>query len=102
MDHTVFKKKSIVSTLNREYYFVEFDIEQQTPVTIGNRTFRFRPTGKDTGVHKLAELIGTIDGTLNTPAFILMNSDFEILYRYGGYMDEEQLSKLLSLAKPSF
>ena len=102
MDHTVLQKKSIVGTLNSEYYFVEFDVEQQTPVTIGGRTYRFKPTGKDTGMHELAELIGTIDGSLNTPALVLMNSDFEILYRYGGYMDEEQFSALLNLAMHSF
>lgn len=95
MKNTSLKEDQIIRELNERFYFVEFDIEQREDVKLGDTVFKYKPTGLKTGTHELAELIGTIDGVLNTPSIILLNSDLEIVYRYGGYMDTEQLQVLL-------
>lgn len=95
MKNTSFEEKQIVQELNERFYFVEFDIEQKEEIKLGDKVFRYKPTGLKTGTHELAEVIGTIDGVLNTPTIILLNSDMEIVYRYGGYLDTKQLEVLL-------
>ncbi|GAB5407694.1 MAG: thioredoxin fold domain-containing protein [Balneolaceae bacterium] len=95
IDNTSFKEEEIIKSLNKNYYFVEFDIEQKISITLGGTTFKYNPTSIKSGVHELAEIIGTVDGVLNTPTFILMNSKFEIIYKYGGYLDTKQIQTLL-------
>ena len=98
VEQTSFTQKEIVETLNTKFYYVNFNIEQREPITLGEQIFRFKSSGINTGVHELAEAIGTIDGVLNTPTFIVLNSRFEIMYQYAGFLDSQQIEKLLKEA----
>lgn len=95
VEQTSFKQNEIVEALNTKFYYVSFNIEQREPIALGEQIFRFKSSGINTGVHELAEAIGTIDGVLNTPTFIVLNSRFEIMYQYGGFLDSKQIEKLL-------
>lgn len=99
VEQTSFTQKEIVETLNTKFYYVNFNIEQREPIVLGEQIFRFKSSGINTGVHELAEAIGTIDGVLNTPTFIVLNSRFEIMYQYGGFLDSKQIEKLLKEAE---
>ena len=92
---TSFKQKDIITTLNDYFYYIEFDIEQKEPVTIVEQKFVFIPTGVDAGIHQFAEAIGTVNGAVTTPTFVVLNSRWEILYQYNGFMDYLQIRALL-------
>ena len=71
------------------------DAEGEEDITYRGHTFRFRPTGRNTGVHELAEQLGTIDGQLNYPTLVALNTSNEIVFQYGGLMDAKELLAVL-------
>lgn len=97
MENTTLKKKGVVNQLNNNYYFVRFDGEQQEDVTLGGRTYTFKPSGNETGIHELAQALATVDGQVNYPTVVIVNEQFEILYQYAGYMRADEMEKLLKL-----
>ncbi len=95
VEQNSFRDSEIVNLLNNEFYLVIFDIETKETITFNGKEFRFKTTGLNTGVHELAEELGTIDGVLNTPTFVVMDDEFNSVYKYGGYLNANQLKKLL-------
>lgn len=102
VEQTSFKDKTIVETLNKNFYVELFDIETNHPIDWNGRTFTFKSTGIGTGVHELAEELGTIDGVLNTPTFMLMDKQINVIFRYGGYMDSKQILAMLQAVHSQF
>lgn len=92
---TSFKQKEIISVLNEDFYYVEFDIEQKNTITIGEQEFVFVPSGINAGIHQFAEAVGTVDGAVSIPTFVVLSSSWEILYQYNGYMNTNQIKKFL-------
>ena len=95
IEQTSYTNNQIVKKLNRDFYFINFDIEEREDIRLGSRTYSFKATGLDTGVHELAQWLGKIDGVLSTPTFIIMSPTYELLYRYGGFLDTTDIKTLL-------
>lgn len=95
VENTSFDEKEVINLLNSEFYFISFNIEYKETIKFGETNFKYNSAGLNSGVHELAEAIGTIDGILNTPTFVVLNSSFEINYRYGGFMDTKEILALL-------
>lgn len=93
---TSYKQKEITSVLNEDFYYVEFDIEQKNTITIGEQEFVFVPSGVDTGIHQFAEAIGTVDGVVSTPTFVVLNARWEIVYQYNGFMNQLEIREFLN------
>ena len=73
MKNTTFKDQKVELLLNDHFYFVSFDGESEEDVEFLGRTFKYKSTGKNTGVHELAEQLGTKNGTLNYPTLTFLN-----------------------------
>lgn len=99
VEQTAFRDRELINELNTSFYTVLFDIEYREEISWMNKLYRYKPTGVNTGIHSLAEHLGTIDGVLNTPTFIMMDGDLNIIYRYGGFMDTEQIYAMLMQTK---
>jgi len=95
MKNTSFKDESVVELLNKRFYFVPFDGEGKDEVVFMGRNFKYNPTGTKTGVHQIAEQLGTIDGQLAYPATVLLDPQFQIVFRHNAYLDAEQLLEIL-------
>ena len=93
---TSLKQKEIIAILNEDFYYVEFDIEQKNTITIGEQEFVFVPSGVDTGIHQFAEAIGTVDGVVSTPTFVVLNAQWEIVYQYNGFMNQQEIREFLN------
>lgn len=98
VEQTSFREPEIVKQLNEEFYVVIFDIESRKPIQFKGQEYRYKSTGLNTGVHELAEKIGSIEGVLNTPTFVVMDSAMKIVFQYGGYMDSQQIKSLLMIS----
>ncbi len=85
MKNTSFKNNEVIKLLNQKFYFVSLDIEEKKDILFRNHTFRYKPTGTNTGVNELAEQLGTINGQLAYPSICFLNADFEIIYQQEGY-----------------
>ena len=95
MEATTFANEAVIEQLNSQFHFVSMDAEGKDDITYRGHTFRFRPTGRNTGVHELAEQLGTIDGQLNYPTLVALNTSNEIVFQYGGLMDAKELLAVL-------
>lgn len=92
---TSFQDEEVVKMLNTHFYTVIFDIETIDPVFLYGQEFKYKSTGLDTGIHEFAELIGTIDGMLSTPTFVVFDNNLRIKYQHNGYLDKTEIMELI-------
>lgn len=95
MEHTTFSDSTLVATLNQHFWYVPFNAESEQAITYHGRTFQFKPTGVKTGVHELAQQLGTIDGQLNYPTVVILSPEDEIVFQYGGLLKRDAFLEVL-------
>lgn len=94
MQNITLKNDSIVRLLNDNFYFISLNAEDKKDLHYQGYTFKYRPTGRNTGVHDLAYELGTIDGKINYPTISVFNNK-EILFQHGGLMKTNELNAVL-------
>jgi len=95
MEQTTFQNREVIQVLNEKYYFISFDGGQKESAMFRNRWFGFLPNGRNTGTHELAIALGTIDGQLVYPSFVVLNSDYEIVFQHGAFLDSAAMKNIL-------
>jgi thioredoxin-related protein len=101
MKNTTFKDTEVVNFLNQDYYFISLDIEEKRNITFRGYTFKYKPTGANTGIHALAEQLGTINGQIAYPSLCFLSSENEIIYQKEEYISPKHLLSILTqLKKP--
>jgi thioredoxin-related protein len=96
MSHSTFKKDTIVKLLNKHFYFVDFDAENQENVTFNGRVFKYKPTGKNVGTHALATYLADINGQVSYPTLCILNEKYEKIFVYPQYMNDKDLTFILN------
>ncbi|RDV10373.1 thioredoxin family protein [Pontibacter diazotrophicus] len=99
MKMSTLQDERVVKLLNESFYFVSLNAEEKKDTPFYGHTFKYRPTGNETGVHELAEQLGSINGHLSFPTLSVLNADMEIIYQHGGYLSAKELSTILALVK---
>lgn len=99
MKNTTLKNDSIISILNKNFYFINLNAEEKRNITFHRHIFKYKPTGNDTGINELVEQLGTIDNKVSYPTLCFLNSDYEIIYQYNQYINSTDLLKILSRLK---
>ncbi len=95
MEHTTFTDKKVISKLNKDYHFISFDAEQAAPITFQNHTFKYKSTGKKTGIHELAEALGTYKFKITYPTTVVLNSKKEIIFQYPSVLKPKGFLRML-------
>lgn len=95
MKNTTLKSNEVAKILNEKFYFVSLDIEEKQDVNFNGYTFRYKPTGSNTGVHELAEHLGTINGQLAYPGICILDGEYAIIYQKEGYITTKALLAIL-------
>ena len=95
MEQTTFQNESVTHLLNERYYFISFDGEQKEKVIFNNHTFDYKPNGRNSGTHQLATALGTVEGILAYPTFIILNPKYEIIFQYNGFLAGQDLEAIL-------
>lgn len=95
MKRTTFRNDSIIYLLNQSYYYVPFNGEEIADVTFQSQTFQHLKKGPFAGSHALARDLGSINDQLNYPTLVLLNSQYEIIFQYPGYLSAKELKLLL-------
>lgn len=98
MENSTFKNPEVIQLLNDNFYFVSLDAENKTPISFKNQTFKFKPKGKNTGVHELAEALGTVDGSITYPTFSILDKNNSILLQISEFTDAKTMLTLLKEA----
>lgn len=95
MENTTFKNPEIIKLLNEIFYFVSLDAEIKKPITYNSHTFKYKPKGQNTGVHELAEALGSIEGVVSYPSITILNINQTIIYQQSSYIDSKTIQILL-------
>lgn len=95
MEINTLADEEVIKQLNEAFYFVNFDGESKDPVRYQNQTFTFKPSSRSSGTHELAEALGTIDGELTYPTFVIVNPKNEIVFQHSGFLNKDELLAVL-------
>lgn len=99
MKNTTLINKEVQALLNHNFYFVSLDAEEKGAISFRGHTFKYKPTGTTTGVHELAEQLGTVNGTLAYPGTCFLNTDYEIIYQREGFIQQKEFLEILGKLK---
>ena len=96
MNNTTLDDENVINLLNDHFYFVDLNAEYKKVISYSGQTFKYKPSGGNTGVHELAEQLGKINGKLNYPTISIINYKNEIVFQYGGLMKTDELLTVLN------
>ncbi|MEJ7913603.1 MAG: thioredoxin family protein [Chitinophagaceae bacterium] len=99
MKNSTFKNKDVQDLINKQFYFVALDVEERNNIIFRGYSFKYKPTGTTTGVHELAEQLGTINGELAYPGLCFLSPLSEIIYQREGYVQAKELLVILKKLK---
>ena len=95
MKHTTFKNKELINTLNKNFYFINFDAEEKRSIAFNNNTFHYKPTGYQTGINELAEQLGDIKGKVSFPGLCILDADNQIIYQHNEFLSAKNFKNIL-------
>lgn len=96
MQNTTLQNKEVISNLNEQFYFIDFNAEEKRTITLLGNSFRFKPTGTNTGIHELAEQLATLKGEISYPTLCFLNSRYEITFQYPQFTEASDLLTILN------
>jgi len=99
MKNTTFKNQEIIEKLNSDFYFADLNAEEKRDITFNNRTFYYKPSGNNVGVHELALQLGTISNQITYPVLCVLNERNEIILQYSNYSSASDFKLLLEKLK---
>lgn len=97
MDQTTFKNEEIIDYINANYYAVKFNGEQETTITVGDKTYEFvksTATKGTKGFHELAQTLSM--GRLTYPTIVFINEEGNILQPIPGYKDAPAFEMIMT------
>jgi thioredoxin-related protein len=99
MENSTFKNPAVIKELNENFYFISLDAEKKREINFNNHTFRFKPTGTNTGIHELATALATIDDRVVYPTLTVLDTDYTILLQKHSYLNAKSVLSILERKK---
>ena len=99
MENTTFKNPDLISLMNEHFYFILLDAESKNDITFNNHTFKFKPTGPNTGIHELAIILSTVEDQVTYPTITIMDRNYSLLFQKQSYLKAKDLISILEKIK---
>jgi thiol-disulfide isomerase/thioredoxin len=99
MENSTFKNSEIITILNSDFYFITLNAEYKEDIHFNNHIFQFIPKGQNTGIHKLATALATIDSQVVYPTVSILQTDFSIAFQKHSFLKSKELLAILEKAK---
>lgn len=96
MKQTTFKQKEIINILNQNFYTIFLNAEESQNIVFSGKSYRFLPSGFQTGVHELVLKLGTADNPLFYPVIVIINGDDQVIFRQSGFLTAVEFHAILS------
>lgn len=94
-EENTFTNKDVINEIQRDFYAVSLDGEQQEEIIFLKKRYKYNPTGSGTGYHELAEFLGKKDGTLSFPTTVILSASLKPLGQFPGFLNAADLLRLL-------
>jgi thioredoxin-related protein len=98
MKKTTFKNKDVIHILNEKFYLIYINGEEKRDITFLGKTFKYKPSGKNTGTHQLAKELASIKGKISYPTTIILNTKFEIDLQIDSHINSKKMNTILKKA----
>ncbi len=79
-----------------EFYYVEFNAETKDSISFDGKMYRYKSNGATTGVHELAEILGSTKEGLSYPTWVLIDKKYQILLKHKGVLAPNELKIVLN------
>lgn len=99
MKQTTFNNKDVIKLLNKKFYFIKLNGEEKKPITFLGKTFTYKPTGNNTGVHELTNELAAIKKRIAYPTTTILNTSFEIDAQLVGFYNSKKMKRILTKYK---
>jgi thioredoxin-related protein len=96
MKRTTFRDKKIQQLLNKKFYFIMLNGEEKKDITFFGKTFIYKPTGTNTGMHELASKLATKEKRIAYPTTIILNTAFEIDAQLIGFYNTQKMTQIIT------
>lgn len=94
MEVKTFTNPELVKLLNKHFYCLDLNAEQAKTIPFLNRTYKFKPSGVNTRIHELAELLGSEKGRLTYPTTVFFDENLQLQSRVVGALEAKQILQL--------
>ncbi|MBX9733141.1 MAG: thioredoxin fold domain-containing protein [Chitinophagaceae bacterium] len=91
MRYTTFRNKELIDVLNKAFYVISFNGEQQTDVYFRGKKFGFVPTGTETGYHEVLFALGMPHREIGYPSTSFLRPDLSVIDNASGYLSAKEL-----------
>ena len=95
MKKTTFKNNNIITSLNKDFYFISFNAESKKEISFFKNKFIYKPTGNNIGIHEIATALGTINKRISYPTIAFLNKKLEISHQINSLISSKQLLTIL-------
>jgi thioredoxin-related protein len=96
MKRTTFKNKKVQQLLNKKFYFVMLNGEEKKDITFFGKTFIYKPTGTNTGMHELANKLATKEKRITYPTTIILNTALEIDAQLTAFYNTKKMTQIIT------
>ena len=87
--------QSLISVLNKDFYFAKLNAESRRDFRFADQEFSFYPSSRDSGTNELAIALAAEKGQISYPALVILNKNNEIIYKEIGFQTSNQLKRTL-------
>lgn len=94
MEKTTLQNKEVVQLLNDKFYFIKLNGEETKNITFLGKTFIFKPTGVNTGVHELATQLASVKNKITYPTTTILDTNFKIDAQLLGFYNSKTIVSL--------
>lgn len=95
MNKNTFSDRRVIKNLNDKFYFIKLDAENKKDITFLNKTFTYKPSGINTGIHELASELASIKNNVSYPTITKLNQNFEIEFQKVGFINSKNLLQFI-------
>lgn len=95
MKQITFKKEEVWKILNEKFWFASLDAEEKKEIFFNGHTFKYKPTGNNTGMHELAEQLVIDPKKAAYPAISVLNNQYEIIFQSNEYLSAVDFLSIL-------
>jgi thioredoxin-related protein len=99
MKNTTLKNIYVIKELNDNFYFIDFNAEEKRTIRFNNQTFRYKPSGNNTGIHELTIQLGTINKQISYPIVSVLNEKDEIIFQDNSFINAKDFKIILERLK---
>ena len=96
-ENITFNDLQLIELLNQKFYCLSLNAEENKEIIFLNKSYKFKSTGANTGVHALAELLGKANGIVSYPTTVFLNDRLQISHRMIGFQNIDVFFKNIKI-----